>query len=208
MNIHLSTRALFASLCVVTTTPVFAVQDAPINEAELTKTMELCATEKADDGTLYCLQGALNAGILYEESCDKGNFENCHKYAVNMLETHITKGDFQDIGVLFEKACNGGFAESCTKLSFYFREGWRGASIFDPGTGLEPDLKLAVDFAKRGCTLGSTLACYYAGVHAYNGLGMDADVKAAIGYFDRVCAPNSSEAVCAQLDDLRKEATE
>ena len=125
-----------------------------------------------------------------------------------MIETDITDGEFQQIGQLFEKACNGGFAESCTQLSYHFRSGWRAKSDEATGFGLGQDAELAVDFAQRGCDLGSATACHYMGVHAYNGLGMAKDVKAALGYFNKVCEAVGDADICANRDAIKAELGE
>jgi TPR repeat protein len=193
------------SLCPHTATPAFSADTVADKEADLASETQRCQAEKPDDGTLYCVSAALAAGLLYEESCDAGALADCHKYATNMIETGITDGDFQDIGSLFEKACNGGFADSCTQLSYHFRSGWHPKSVLSSGTGLAQDMALAVNFARRGCNLGSATACHYMGVHAYNGLGMEKDLKAALGYFNTVCDAGGGADVCANRDAIKSE---
>ena len=196
------------SLCVSATNPALSADAVADKEADLAERTELCLNEKPDDGTLYCAAASLAAGILYEENCDAGALADCHKYAINMVETDITDGDFQTIGQLFEKACNGGFAESCTQLSYHFRSGWTAKSEFASGLGLAQDPTLAVDFAQRGCDLGSATACHYIGVHAYNGLGMTKDVKAALGFFTKVCEAGGDKDVCDTRDVIKAELGE
>ena len=196
------------SLGLSATNPAFGADTVADKEADLAERNKLCLSEKPDDGTMYCASAALAAGLLYEESCIAGALADCHKYAVNMIETDITDGDFQTIGQLFEKGCNGGFAESCTQLSYHFRSGWTARSEIATGLGLAKDPTLARMFAQSGCNLGSATACHYMGVHAYNGVGMAKDVKAALGYFNKVCEAGGDKDICASRDAIKAELGE
>ena len=193
------------SLCLSANNPTISADTVADKEAELAEETELCLAEKPEDGTLFCASAALAAGLLYEESCYAGALADCHKYAVSMIETDITDGDFQTIGQLFEKACNGGFAESCTQLSYHFRSGWTAKSEAATGLGLARDPTLARMFAQMGCDLGSATACHYMGVHAYNGVGMTKDVKAALGYLNKVCEAGGDKDICSTRDAIKAE---
>jgi TPR repeat protein len=193
------------ALSLSATNPALSADTVADKETELAKETERCLAEKPEDGTLFCASAALAAGILYEDSCNAGALADCHKYAINMIETDITDGDFQAIGQLFEKGCNGGFAESCTQLSYHFRSGWTARSEIATGLGLAKDPTLARMFAQSGCDLGSATACHYMGVHAYNGLGMAKDVKAALGYFNNVCEAVGDADICANRDAIKAE---
>ena len=196
------------SLCVSATNPAFSAETVADKEADLAERTELCLAEKPTDGTMYCASASLAAGILHVDSCNAGSLADCHKYAINMVETDITDGDFQIIGQLFEKGCNGGFAESCTRLSYHFRSGWKGKSELATGQGLARDPTLARMFAQSGCDLGSATACHYMGVHAYNGTGMAKDVKAALGFFNKVCEAGGDKDVCETRDVIKAELGE
>ena len=208
MKCKILTSIAALSLCLSATNPAISADTVADKEAELAEETELCLNEMPEDGTLFCASASLAAGLLYEESCNAGALADCHKYAINMIETDITDGDFQTIGQLFEKGCNGGFAESCTQLSYHFRSGWTAKSEHAAGQGLAKDPTLARLFAQSGCDLGSATACHYMGVHAYNGVGMAKDVKAALGYFNKVCEAGGDKDVCANRDAIKVELGE
>ncbi len=194
------------SLCLSAANPALSADTVADKNAELAERTKLCLTEDIRDSTSFCRSASLAA--LYADGCNAGKLWVCHMYATNMVDLDTTDGDFQTIGQLFEKGCNGGFAESCTQLSDHFRNGWKAKSEFATGHGLAQNLMLAVDFARRGCDLGSATACHYMGVHAYNGVGMAKDVQTALGYFNKVCEANGNKDVCANRDAIKAELGE
>lgn len=174
------------------------------DEAKYKESMALCLAEKPDDGTLYCVAAAMDAALLYEAKCDAKDYAVCLLYADSMVNTNVTRGDFNPIGVMLEEGCSARHSHSCSYLGSLFARGWRGKSIFDDGPGLEIDFKNSLYFYDRGCTLGSAMGCYGLGVLNMNGEGMPQNLEEALRLFTLTCDAGYGDAACANRDAVKK----
>jgi TPR repeat protein len=206
-------RPLFAF--VAATALLFGAVDSPAwavaggapseDEASLQQSTEQCLLEKPDDGTVYCMQAAIEAALLYADKCEAKDFDTCVKYADNQMTTNETRGDFTPIGVILEDGCNALHAESCAALGSVFTSGWRGNSVLDLAPGLEIDFKNARFFADKGCTLGSVLGCALMGVMSHNGDGAEQNLDEARRFFAKACEMGDDDS-CAYGEMLKAES--
>jgi TPR repeat protein len=174
------------------------------DETKFKESMALCRAEKRDDGTLYCVQAALDAGILYEAKCEAKDYAACLLYAESMVNTNVTRGDFVPIGVMLEESCNARHSHSCSYLGSLFARGWHGKSIFDEGQGLEIDFKNSFYFYDKGCTLGSAMGCYGLGLLHMNAEGVPQNLEEALNMFTITCDAGYGEDACTNRDAVKQ----
>jgi TPR repeat protein len=198
-------RFIMLSLFLCLANPANASDPTAQDEADLQKATEQCLLEKPEDGTLYCLEASVSAALLYADACDAGNYDACVKYAVNMVTTNETQGDFEPIGLMLETGCNALHGLSCAYLGSMFGSGWRGNGVMDLGPGLEKNMKNARFFSGKGCTLDSGLGCYDMGVFSYNGDGAERNGADALRYFSKACNLGYGEEACANRDLVQGE---
>lgn len=114
-------------------------------------------------------QSDAKAFAAYKKACDSGDLEGCTGLGYMLSKSDKPEDKAQSVGV-FRKACEGGSGRACSGLGQQarLRRDWAAASKeFD-----------------RGCRLGYTRACYYAG---YALIRLDQDEARALALMERAC---------------------
>lgn len=138
-------------------------------------------------------QDIKKANSLYGNACENDHMMSCVELSNNLQMGIGGTPNYERARELASKACDGSYGSGCTKLGFMYYKGLGGGK--DPA--------MARDLIAQGCDLGDGQGCYFAARLFLSDEGGAPDRNKALGYLEKACKRNVSDA-CKAQENLRE----
>jgi uncharacterized protein len=152
------------------------------------------------------------AAELLLKACDAELWGSCNDLGTMYEKSEGISNDLTKAAAFYEKACAHQFAMSCSNLAWVVKKepnypkaislftkacdlkdggGCDGLGLmYQDGTGVPQDDKIAKSFYQKGCDAGSMIACVDLGFFWNNGRGGDKDYAEALTNYKKACDGN------------------